>query len=203
MKKKPAIIAGIILAAGAGRRMDGGRGAKLLLPYRGAPLVAHVARKALASCDTVLAVVGCNAEQVGPVLQKVGVGLQIIHAATWHEGQAASLRAGLAALDAETAGALVFLGDQPLVRRTTLAAVATAFRADPGAFVAPCHQGQRGNPVCIPRAWFARAMAEQGDKGARLLLGHPEARVRLVEVFDPGVLRDVDTSEDYQALDQN
>ncbi len=199
MEKKIVKIAGIILAAGAGRRMNGDEGSKLLLPYRDEPLIANVARKALVVCDTLLAVVGCNARRVVSTLKSIHPDLRIIHASDWHEGQARSLRAGLAALDDED-GALVFLGDQPLVRHDTLAALTATFQRHPESFVAPVHQGRRGNPVCIPRAWFARTRALQGDTGARLLLEHPESRLRLVEVDDPGVLQDVDTFADYQIL---
>ncbi|TVQ98887.1 MAG: nucleotidyltransferase family protein [Desulfovibrionales bacterium] len=198
-------MAGIVLAAGAGRRMGGGLGGKLLLPYRSAPLVVHVARKALAVCDLVVAVTGCNAEAVALALRETtSVGLRIAHAPDWREGQARSLRAGLEALALEMAediaGALVLLGDQPLVRLETLEALAAVFRDHPRDFVAPRYRGKRGNPVCIPRAWFARVMALEGDAGARPLLDHPDAFLRLVDVMDSGVHRDVDTLEDYHAL---
>ncbi len=197
-------IAGVILAAGAGRRMGGGLGGKLLLPYRGAPLVVHVLRKALAVCDPVVAVTGCNAEAVAQVLREQAPGLRFAHAPDWRAGQARSLRAGLKSLEgdmaADIAGVLVFLSDQPLVRMETLETLAASFRDHPEDFVAPRYRGKRGNPVCIPRAWFARVMALEGDVGARPLLDHPDARLRLVDVDDSGVLRDVDTVEDYHEL---
>jgi molybdenum cofactor cytidylyltransferase len=200
-------LSGLILAAGAGRRMGGGAGGKLLLPYRGEPLVVHVLRKALAVCDPVVVVTGCNSAEVRRALKDVDSTLRIIQATDWNRGQARSLRAGLAGLDdvemkegGDMLGALVFLGDQPLVRLETLTALAEAFRGDPRSFVAPRYDGRRGNPVCIPRAWFPRVMTLDGDVGARALLDHPEARLRLVEVTDSGVHRDVDTLEDYHAL---
>ncbi|PTN38016.1 NTP transferase domain-containing protein [Desulfonatronum sp. SC1] len=200
-------IAGLILAAGAGRRMGGGLGGKLLLPYRGEPLVVHVLRKALAVCDPVVVVTGCNAAEVGHALKDVDSTLRIIQATDWNRGQARSLRAGLAGLDdvekkegGDMLGALVLLGDQPLVRLETLTALAEAFRGDPRSFVAPRYDERRGNPVCIPRAWFPRVMTLDGDVGARALLDHSDACLHLVDVEDSGVLRDVDTVEDYQAL---
>lgn len=200
-------IAGVILAAGAGRRMGGGFGGKLLLPYHGEPLVSHVARKALAACDPVVAVTGCNAAEVGCALKTVDSTLRIIQATDWSRGQARSLRAGLAALvdverkeGGDVFGALVLLGDQPLVGLETLKALTAVFRDHPRDFVAPRHRGKRGNPVCIPRAWFARVMGLVGDVGARSLLDHPDARLCLVDVADPGVLQDVDTQEDYHAI---
>ncbi|SDB56913.1 molybdenum cofactor cytidylyltransferase [Desulfonatronum thiosulfatophilum] len=193
-------IAGVILAAGAGRRMGGAEGTKLLLPFRDVPLLSHVVRKALVVCDPVLAVVGCNARQVTSTLNGINARLRIVHAHDWHEGQSRSLRAGLAALEPDVAGVLVFLGDQPLIRSNTSAALAAMFRNHPDSFIAPCHEGKRGNPVCIPRTWFSRVMNLQGDTGARCVLNHPDAMLRLVQVDDPGVLRDIDSPEDYNAL---
>lgn len=197
-------IAGIVLAAGAGRRMGGEPGSKLLLPYLDEPLVVHVARKAMMVCDPVTVVTGCNAEVVAQVLREQAPGLRIVHASDWRAGQARSLRAGLEALALEMAediaGALVFLGDQPLVRLEILEELTAVFRDHPRDFVAPRYRGRRGNPVCIPRAWFARVKALEGDVGARSLLDHPDVRLRLVDVDDPGVLRDVDTVKDYHEL---
>jgi CTP:molybdopterin cytidylyltransferase MocA len=43
-------------------------------------------------------------------------------------------------------------------------------------------------------------MGLHGDVGGRELLADPAARLVLVDVNDPGVLRDVDTRADYDAL---
>jgi molybdenum cofactor cytidylyltransferase len=195
-------IAGIVLAAGAGSRMAGRPGAKLLLPHEGEPMAARVAGLALGVCDPVVGVVGCNGAAVAEAMRAAGLEA-IVTNPDWAGGQSTSLRAGLAAvlaMSTELQGALVLLGDQPLLRPSTLQALIAAARAEPEAFVAPRFGGRRGNPVCIPAGWFDRAMGLHGDVGGRELLADPAARLVLVDVNDPGVLRDVDTRADYDAL---
>jgi molybdenum cofactor cytidylyltransferase len=84
------------------------------------------------------------------------------------------------------------LGDMPLVRPETIAALLAAFR--PGSVVVPRRQAQLGNPVLWDRS-FVPAMRElRGDRGARSLMPQPPALIA-VDVDDPGVLMDFDTPE--------
>src|SRR3954465_3833979 len=87
-------VAGLGLAAGAGRRMGG---PKALV--RGPDGEAWVARatRALAEggCDPVLVVLGAAAEQARALLP---AGSRVLVAPDWAQGMGASLRAGLAEL---------------------------------------------------------------------------------------------------------
>lgn len=199
----------IILAAGLSSRM--GR-PKLLLPFRGRPLAAYASAVAL-SCGIdggppgpVIAVVGPHAPAALPRVLGNDPRVTVICAEDAALGQAASLRAGIRRVLEEekrggpVRGVCVLLGDQPLVEARTVRRLIAALEETPDAFIVPVHNGQRGNPVIIPRAFFARALALRGDTGARPLLRAPDARVRRVPVEEVGVLRDVDTPEAYAAL---
>ncbi len=87
---------------------------KVLLPWRGQPLVRHVAEVALvARVSQVVVVMGNEAEAV---LQAVAdLPLTVIHNAAYHDGLSGSLRTGIAALGPDTDAALVLLADQPLL----------------------------------------------------------------------------------------
>jgi molybdenum cofactor cytidylyltransferase len=108
---------------------------------------------------------------------------------------AASLRAGIAAVSPDAAGAFVFLGDMPRVPVAVLEPLAAAV-LDGAAAAAPSFGGRRGNPVVLSRALFHAVAALSGDVGARPILQGLGARLALVESPDDGVLFDVDAPTD-------
>ena len=192
---KSSNVAGIILAAGKSRRM--GRN-KLLLPFEGNPLVQHVIDAAQASPLHPLVLV--MAEHTPSLTNHINTGscTPVFHDGTEYSD---SLKAGLtAASKRKCAGAMFLLGDQPLVTIDTITRLILAFQREPQRWVAPLWQGQRGNPVIAPRSWFDRILTLSGDTGPRHYLKHPDARLKLVEVDDPGVIYDIDTPEDYHWL---
>jgi len=109
----------------------------------------------------------------------------------WAEGQAASLRCGVAALGRADA-AVVVLGDQPRLTRAAVEALVAAARpGDPA--VRATYRGTPGHPVLLGRALLDRAGELRGDTGFRdLLLGVPVRGVEIGDLADPV---DVDTPE--------
>ena len=190
----PPRTAAIILAAGSSRRM--GRDNKLLLPYRNAPLVTHAVEAALASrADPVIVVTGHEQEAVRAALSDMNV--QFANADNHAEGMSRSLQAGLAGLPEEINGAVIMLGDMPLVQSATVDRLIESF--DPWADASICipvHDGKRGNPILLAREFFAEIMTLEGDTGARSILADHGEQIVEVPVNDAGVLRDFDTAED-------
>ena len=183
----------ILLAAGAGSRF-GGR--KLLAAWQGEPLVRAAARTALtAPVDSCVATTGCDAAAVEAALEgRDAVRLRTLRVAGWEEGIAASLRAGLAALPPDSRGAVVFLGDMPLVPSDAAAALIAALEA--GAAAAEMvHEGQPAHPVAFGTALFPALAALRGDRGGRgLLAGRTD--VTRVSTPDAGAAFDVDVPRD-------
>lgn len=192
----PPRTAAIILAAGSSCRM--GKDNKLLLPYRGAALVTHAVRAALASkADPVVVVTGHESEEVRAALS--GMNVQFAHADNHAEGMSRSLQAGLAALPSAIDGAIIMLGDMPLVQAATVDRLIETF--DPWADASICipvHEGKRGNPILLAREFFGEIMDLAGDTGARPILAGHSDQIADVPVDDAGVLRDFDTAEDLQ-----
>lgn len=197
-----AALEALVLAAGAGRRFGGG---KLLAPYRGGVLLDGALAAAFAApARTVWLVTGKDAEAVAAAArafaEREGQAgrLRLVHARDHAEGMGASLRAGLAALPADSAGAFVFLGDMPKVPPAVLPALAEAL-AGGAAAAAPVWEGRRGNPVLLGRALFPQLLKVQGDQGARGALSGLGEALALVPAPDAGVLFDVDTPGDLEA----
>src|SRR5947209_9893843 len=121
---RPTSIAAIILAAGSSSRMGAGRH-KLLLPLGDRPVLAHVLEATLAShaCPIIL-VLGHQAEQVRASIYQYTThpSITLVENSDYLQGMSTSLRVGLQALATKESkkeysveGALVILGDQPLM----------------------------------------------------------------------------------------
>jgi molybdenum cofactor cytidylyltransferase len=192
-RRDAGVIGAILLAAGESRRF--GAGNKLMADLGGAPVVRRTAEAARAAGLPLVAVLGHDADAVRAALAGLDAGF--IEAADWAQGMGRTLAAGAAAAQARGwEGALVLLGDMPLVPTATLAAIAAALDG-PEAVAVPVHAGQRGNPVGFGRAWFPRLAALTGDRGARALI----AGAAVTEIpAGPGALADCDTPEALAAL---
>ena len=186
---------GLVLAAGAGRRM-GGPKALVRLVDGGPTLVeTAVARVLEGGCDRAVVVVGAAAEQAAALV--VGTGAEVVTAHDWDEGMGASLRAGLAHLEAGDADlALVTLVDLPDVTAEVVRRVlATALGEGAAALARAAYDGVPGHPVAIGRDhWAAVRTTARGDRGAR---DHLRATAHvLVECGDLATGRDLDTVDD-------
>ena len=196
---KAAVLEAIVLAAGAGSRFGG---AKLTAPWRGGVLIDGALAAAFAAAvRSVTVVTGADprvTEASRAFAAKLGQGhrLRLVHARDHAEGMAATLRAGIASLPADTSGAFVFLGDMPLIPPAILPRLSEAL-ANGARAAAPVFDGRRGHPVLFGRGLFAALLALTGDQGARSVLqGLDHGSVALVEAVDRGVLFDVDVFGD-------
>jgi CTP:molybdopterin cytidylyltransferase MocA len=188
---------GLVLAAGAGRRM-GGPKALVRLTDGGPTLVeTAVARVLESGCDRVVVVVGAAGEQAAALVAETGA--EVVAADDWDEGMGASLRAGIAHLeDAHDDLALVTLVDLPDVTARVMSRVlADAVGDGRAALARAAYDGVPGHPVVIGRDhWSAVRSTARGDRGAREhLRATPH---RLVECGDLATGRDLDTAEDLR-----
>jgi molybdenum cofactor cytidylyltransferase len=183
----------VVLAAGSGSRFGGGK----LLASWGAGLLLEGALAAAfaAPVRSVTVVIGADAEAVAAAARSFDPRVLVVHAPDHAEGMGASLRAGIASLPPDAAGAFVFLGDMPRVPTAILRRMAEAL-AGGAAAAAPVFEGRRGNPVLLSRALFPDLLALTGDAGARGVLQALGDRLALVESPDDGVLFDVDRPGD-------
>ncbi|MHB9858067.1 nucleotidyltransferase family protein [Streptomyces sp. YIM S03343] len=187
-------IAGLLLAAGGGRRL-GGR-PKALLTHRGRPLVEHaVGVLRAAGCDRVHVVLGAAADAVRERAELTGCVL--VHNPDWERGMGSSLRAGLASLTGTGAGAaLVSLVDQPGIGAAAVRRVCAAYEGE-ASLVSAVYDGTRGHPVLLGSAhWAGVAASASGDRGARAYLKAHGDALRLVECGDVAQPYDIDTTED-------
>jgi molybdenum cofactor cytidylyltransferase len=193
-------IGALLLAAGQSRRMGGPN--KLLAEIDGAPMVAHVARRLLASrARPIIVVLGNQAKAVEAALGKLPI--EKVRNPEFADGLSTSLKRGIAALPTDLDGALVCLGDMPLISGRHLDRLIAAFNPLEGrAIIVPTRRGKRGNPVLWSQRFFPEMAELAGDVGAKHLIGEHAELVAEVEMDDDAVLVDIDTPEALDALRQ-
>ncbi|OQD53657.1 4-diphosphocytidyl-2C-methyl-D-erythritol synthase [Streptomyces phaeoluteigriseus] len=192
-------VAGLLLAAGGGRRL-GGR-PKALLTHRGRPLVEHaVEALRAAGCTRVHVVLGAAADAVRESARLDGC-VPVVNV-EWERGMGGSLRAGLDSLAGTGArAALVSLVDQPGIGGRALARVRAAYE-DEESLASAAYDGRRGHPVLLGAAhWAGVAATATGDRGARDYLKAHEEEIRLVECGDVARPYDIDTVDDLVHLE--
>ena len=189
-----ATVAGIVLAAGASRRM--GR-FKLLLPWRGRPVLAHVLEAVRASAiPHRILVLGHEAAAVRAAIDLAG--FTVLDNPDYREGQSTSMRVGLSAVPAGCTGYLFLLGDQPGITATFIDDLVARHAAEPDRILVPTAGGRRTSPVLFPAGFHQALLGVTGDQGGRPLLEAHADRIRAVPVGDPALLRDLDEPPDLE-----
>jgi len=171
-------VSGLVLAAGAGRRM-GQPKAELIVD--GERLVDRAVRVLRAGgCDEVVTVVRDGL---------LSPDAQVVVNPEPERGMGSSLRLALSA--ATGTRAVILLVDTPGIGAD---AIRTVVAADAPVVVAT-YNGRRGHPVVVDRSWWAEvAERAEGDRGARpFLAAHPELVREVQCAGDPS---DLDTLGD-------
>ena len=194
MKASPAVI---VLAAGAGSRF-GGPTHKLSQRLGHSSVLGATLRNAL---DTRMPVVVVTTELLSDAARRLVAARDVVvlpaadSAAAEPLGMGYSIATGVAARP-DASGWLVLPGDMPLVRASTLLAVARSLDQHAVAFAQ--YRGRRGHPVGFAAELYSELVTLAGDEGARRLVARYPAQG--VEVDDDGVLIDVDTVEDLRRV---
>src|SRR6266550_6135974 len=167
-----AMVAAVVLAAGASSRF-GSPKQQLLL----APVLERV--RSTRSIDEVVVVVGAH---------EVDTDARVVQCPDWERGPGASLRCGLAALSPAAEAAVVVLADGPMLAPEAIERVVAAWRDGAGDIVAASYGGNRGHPIVLDRGLWAQIP----DQGARAL---EPALIPCDDLGEPG---DVDVPEDLR-----
>lgn len=195
-------VVGVLLAAGLGTRFEGEN--KLLAavsaesgegkPSGREPVVRLAARNLVAApVDEAVAVLGHEASAVREALG--GVEIQTVGNPEYESGQGSSVARGVAWAREQNADAALFaLGDMPWVAPSTYQHVLNRWRESDEEIIVPEYEGQRGNPVLFGAAHFDKLESVTGDVGGRELIA--QNPVERVNVYDPGIHRDVNEQSD-------
>lgn len=175
----------VIMASGLGKRFGGN---KLMADFCGKPMIQQTldATEGLFFRRVVVtrheSVAGlCKVQNVDVVLHDLP-----------HRSD--TVRLGLEALG--DLDACMFLpGDQPLLRRETVAKLLQSWQQNPSCIIRPIHEDTEGGPVLFPAWAFPELKALPEGKGGGAVMQKHSHEVLRVSISDPFELADADTPE--------
>jgi molybdenum cofactor cytidylyltransferase len=93
---------------------------------------------------------------------------------------------------------VVFLGDMPMISPLEIDAVINAYKFTEMGIVIPVFNSNRGHPILISFKYRSEIEKLDADVGLHYLAKKFPDDVLEVEMNTPGILKDIDTQEDYQ-----
>ena len=191
----PRVTAGVLLAAGASRRMGEN---KMLLPVEGVPMVRRAAQVALdAGLSPLVVVLGRDADAVREAL--AGLPCRFAANADFTGPTSGSLHAGLRALDDVVDAAVVLLADMVHVNTSMI----TALLDSDAASAAPLNVSRYGDvlapPLLFRRSLWPELLAWTGEGCGKAVVKAHQNEAIMHDWPEP-LLADIDTPDDYARL---
>lgn len=180
----------VIMASGLGKRFGAN---KLMADFHGKPMI----QRALDATEGLFSrrVVVTRHESVAQLAREQHVEV-VLHDLP-HRSD--TVRLGLEALG--NLDACMFLpGDQPLLRRETVAMLLNNWKENPDKMIRPVYEDEEGSPVIFPAWAFAELRnLPEGKGGGVVIKNHPNEVCR-VSIANPFELADADTPETLELL---
>jgi len=170
-----------------------------LMPLYGKPILQNSIENLRAGgAQDILVVLGNRAQEVIPLLNKLGVHFAINEKYQTTD-MLVSVQLGLECLQGSFDAVFFLPGDVPLFMPHSLRAMQKKIKQDVS-YVKPCYKGESGHPVLIRSVCFDHILGYNGPDGLKGALCSCPGEVEHLELPDPGILLDADTAEDYKKL---
>lgn len=187
------MICGIVLAAGRSRRMGTN---KLVLPFAGKTVIAHIVDELLASkVDKIYVVTGFQRKRVIEAIS--GRSVSFVVNPDRDADMLSSVRCGLGAIGKDCAATLIVLGDQPSLTCGLIDEMIGAFKENPKGIVVPCYGHKRGHPILVSTKYRDEILTRHDNVGLRGILHAHADDIFEMDVSTPNVLSDMDCRADY------
>ena len=193
------MISIILLAAGESRRM--GAENKLLLSFRGQPLIVYMVEHILkVESVEVIVVLGHEANKIRKALE--GKAVTFVENTNYKKGMTTSIQAGVAASHQDSKGYLIGLSDLPLMESIDYQKIVDAFLKvidkNEAVIVVPTFEGRKGHPIVFSAQYRKTILTHQEMEGCKNIVKENAHQIFEVSMENDHGLRDMDTPEDYQ-----
>lgn len=183
----------IILAAGESRRMGF---PKMLLNFKGKTMIETVIGNIKSSgLANIIVVLGANHHLLTEIV--VAESVKYCYNNYYQDGMLSSVKCGFRNLPSDMEAAIVFQGDQPLIKPSVISCLIDSFRTSGKGIIMPVFENKRGHPLLISCRYRNEVDKLDAHFGLRSLAYQFPDDVLEVETEEPGILRDFDTYGDY------
>jgi molybdenum cofactor cytidylyltransferase len=194
------MISAILLGAGESKRMKVN---KLSLPWGRETVFEHCFNTLFRStAQEIIVVLNPRNKGMKRQFEKRFAGttkkVKITFNPYYERGMSTSIHKGLQVMDSKSNGILISLGDQPFLKTRTINVLLRAFREAKGEIIVPSFRGVNGHPVVFHRKYEKELLKSRGDTGGRPILLKHSKQIKTIPVRSEGVVKDIDTREDYQ-----
>ncbi|HOE57819.1 MAG TPA: NTP transferase domain-containing protein [Bacillota bacterium] len=151
-----------------------------------------------AEIEEIIVVVGYRGSEVADKLRDSGA------VCLWNEnysqGMYSSVLKGVEALDKDVKAFFIMPVDMPLIKKHTINLIKKEYLKSGKGILYPVYNEKKGHPPLIDIKYRQAILSGSGEGGLeKILSSFPEDSAN-VFVFDPTVIMDMDTKEDYDAL---
>ena len=193
------MVSAVLLAAGSSTRMGGVN--KLLLPWKSSTVIAHTVGQVLSSgAGEVIVVTGYQHEEVKRALGDLAV--SVVYNSMHASGMTGSIQSGVAA--AVGNAYMICLGDLPTINAAEyakLVALAEDLEQGPEPFIIlPRYENVKANPVIFSRYFRQSILDHKSPEGCREIVADNKSYIHWVDMETDHVLKDIDSTTDYQNL---
>ena len=194
------MISAILLGAGESKRMKVN---KLSLPWGRETVFEHCFNTLLRSrVKEVVVVLNKQNEGMKRQFEKRSASttkkVKVTLNPYYKRGMSTSIHMGLHVMDPRSDGILISLGDQPFLKTRTINVLLRAFHQGKGKILVPSFRGMKGHPVIFHRKYEKELLKLRGDTGGKPILLKHSKQIKTIPVRSVGVIKDIDTREEYQ-----
>ncbi|MEY8000807.1 molybdenum cofactor cytidylyltransferase [Clostridium sp. Mt-5] len=187
------MINAIIMASGYSSRMGTN---KLLLPYKGKPLLEHTI-DAITNCTFRQIILIAKDAQVINLAEKKGLRIVKNHKA--YIGQSQSIKLGI--INSPSAdGYMFFTGDQPMLTSDIINALIECFKIHKHSIIVPRFKLELGSPVIFSKDYINKLLNLTEDTGGKSIINKNIDKVIFLKLKNKYPIFDIDTPDDYKTM---